>query len=315
MRAVADCSPLTLAASTAGGRAARPEPRRARWASKMFFDKTLSGVGQARLRQLPRPGPRVRAAQRSRRCSAGGAHLDARRHARRAVAALQGMHAAVRRPARQPRRHQRARPRRRLHLGRPRRDARRAGAHPAARRQRDGQWQRGRSSSPACRRRATPISSGRRSVPTCSPIPPPRSPTPARRCRRSSSRTPSFHPYSSKFDLYAGNKIGGTLTPAEARGLKVFSDPKTGNCASCHYQGAGLNGSSALFTDFSYEAIGVPRNARDRRQRRLVVRRPGPVRAAPRRPPAGTRATSTAACSRRRRCATSPRARASSTTA
>ena len=69
-----------------------------------------------------------------------------------------------------------------------------------------------------------------------------------------------FHPYSSKYDLYAGNKIGGTLTPAEARGLAVFTDPGTGNCASCHYQGAGLNGSSALFTDFSYEAIGVPRN-------------------------------------------------------
>ncbi|WP_445286782.1 cytochrome-c peroxidase [Variovorax atrisoli] len=71
----------------------------------------------------------------------------------------------------------------------------------------------------------------------------------------------SFHPYSSKFDLYAANKIGGNLTPAETRGLKVFTNPATGNCASCHYQGAGLNGSSALFTDFSYEAIGVPRNA------------------------------------------------------
>jgi cytochrome c peroxidase len=72
---------------------------------------------------------------------------------------------------------------------------------------------------------------------------------------------PSFHPYSSKYDLYAANKIGGNLTVAEARGLKLFSDPNGGNCASCHYQGAGLNGSSALFTDFSYEAISVPRNA------------------------------------------------------
>jgi cytochrome c peroxidase len=69
-----------------------------------------------------------------------------------------------------------------------------------------------------------------------------------------------FHPYSSKFDLYAGNKIGGNLTPAETRGLRIYADANTGNCASCHYQGAGLNGSSALFTDFSYEAIGVPRN-------------------------------------------------------
>jgi cytochrome c peroxidase len=72
---------------------------------------------------------------------------------------------------------------------------------------------------------------------------------------------PSFHPYSSKFDLYAGNKIGGTLTFAETRGMEVFTDPNTGNCASCHFQGAGLNGSTGLFTDFSYEAIGVPRNA------------------------------------------------------
>src|SRR5262249_29432821 len=31
-------------------------------------------------------------------------------------------------------------------------------------------------------------------------------------------------------------------------------------CSSCHFPGAGLNGSSGLFTDFSYEAIGVPRN-------------------------------------------------------
>ena len=71
----------------------------------------------------------------------------------------------------------------------------------------------------------------------------------------------SFHPFSSKFDLYAGNKIGGSLTAAETRGFKVFVDPSTGNCAACHYQGAGLNGSSALFTDFSFEAISLPRNA------------------------------------------------------
>jgi cytochrome c peroxidase len=72
---------------------------------------------------------------------------------------------------------------------------------------------------------------------------------------------PSFHPFTSKFDLYAGNKIGGTLTAAETRGFKVFVDPTTANCAACHYQGAGLNGSSALFTDFSFEVISVPRNS------------------------------------------------------
>jgi cytochrome c peroxidase len=70
----------------------------------------------------------------------------------------------------------------------------------------------------------------------------------------------SFHPYTSKYDLLAANKIGGTLTPAEKRGFAVFSNPDKGNCFACHYNGPGLNGSIALFTDFTYSAIGVPRN-------------------------------------------------------
>jgi cytochrome c peroxidase len=71
----------------------------------------------------------------------------------------------------------------------------------------------------------------------------------------------SFHPYTSKFDRHTDNKIGGTFTPAEERGLKLFVGEKTGNCAACHFLGAGRDGSISLFTDFSYEAIGVPRNA------------------------------------------------------
>ncbi len=71
---------------------------------------------------------------------------------------------------------------------------------------------------------------------------------------------PSFHPYNSKYDLRASNKIGGTFTPAENRGFAVYNDPKKGNCFACHYNGAGLNGSVRLFTDYTYAAIGVPRN-------------------------------------------------------
>jgi cytochrome c peroxidase len=71
---------------------------------------------------------------------------------------------------------------------------------------------------------------------------------------------PSFHPYNSKYDLRASNKIGGTFTPAENRGFAVYSDPRKGNCFACHYNGAGLNGSVRLFTDYTYAAIGVPRN-------------------------------------------------------
>ena len=70
----------------------------------------------------------------------------------------------------------------------------------------------------------------------------------------------SFHPYTSKYDRYASNKIGGALTPQEQRGLAVYGDPKRGNCFACHYNGAGIGGSVRLFTDYSFEAIGVPRN-------------------------------------------------------
>jgi cytochrome c peroxidase len=70
----------------------------------------------------------------------------------------------------------------------------------------------------------------------------------------------SFHPYSSRYDLYASNKSGGALSPAEQRGFLVFADPAKGNCVACHFNGAGINGSVRLFTDFSYAAIGVPRN-------------------------------------------------------
>ncbi len=71
----------------------------------------------------------------------------------------------------------------------------------------------------------------------------------------------SFHPYTSKYDRYAGNKVGGDLTPEERRGFAVYSDPRKGNCFACHYNGAGLNGSVRLFTDYTYAAIGVPRNS------------------------------------------------------
>jgi len=70
----------------------------------------------------------------------------------------------------------------------------------------------------------------------------------------------SFHPYSSKYDLYVHNKLGGTLTPAERRGLMIFNSPTIGNCAACHYAGANFNGGQGLMTDYTYQAIGVPRN-------------------------------------------------------
>jgi cytochrome c peroxidase len=72
---------------------------------------------------------------------------------------------------------------------------------------------------------------------------------------------PSFQPYASKFDLYLSNKVGGTLTAAEMRGLQLFNDTDHGaGCVACHYAGANFNGSVGLMTDFTYQAIGAPRN-------------------------------------------------------
>ncbi len=72
--------------------------------------------------------------------------------------------------------------------------------------------------------------------------------------------TARFRPFRSKFDDYLRGT--STLTAAEARGFALFKDPSKGNCISCH---AGNEGSTRpedwLFTDFSYSALGVPRNA------------------------------------------------------
>lgn len=69
---------------------------------------------------------------------------------------------------------------------------------------------------------------------------------------------PDFHPYTSKFDAYLDGKA--QFTAAELHGKKLFDDPNSGNCASCHIDQPGVNGAHPLFTDFQFEALGVPRN-------------------------------------------------------
>jgi len=73
----------------------------------------------------------------------------------------------------------------------------------------------------------------------------------------------SFHPYSSKYDRHLYRQPGGEFTPAEQRGFQVFVDPRTANCSGCHYAHASQDdGAPPQLTDFSFEAIGVPRNPR-----------------------------------------------------
>ena len=68
----------------------------------------------------------------------------------------------------------------------------------------------------------------------------------------------SFHPYSSKYDDFLDGHA--TLSAAELRGLGLFNDPQRGNCAACHLSAKGADGSHPLFTDYQFEALGVPRN-------------------------------------------------------
>ena len=68
----------------------------------------------------------------------------------------------------------------------------------------------------------------------------------------------SFNAYTSKFDeVLRGN---AALTVKESRGLALFNDPAKGNCASCHTSAKAADGSHPLFTDFSYDNLGIPRN-------------------------------------------------------
>lgn len=69
----------------------------------------------------------------------------------------------------------------------------------------------------------------------------------------------SFYPFSSRFDQWLDGRA--TLTEAEQRGLALFNDPARGNCASCHLSQRGADGSHPIFTDFQFEALGVPRNS------------------------------------------------------
>ncbi len=66
-----------------------------------------------------------------------------------------------------------------------------------------------------------------------------------------------FSPFNAKYDYYLEGEV--QLTAAEQRGLELFEDEKKGNCAACHPSQKKTDGSHPLFTDYSYDNIGVPR--------------------------------------------------------
>ena len=69
---------------------------------------------------------------------------------------------------------------------------------------------------------------------------------------------PSFHAFSSKYDYWLGGQA--TLTAQEQNGLALFNNPGKGNCTACHPSQRQSYNEHALFTDFTFDNIGVPRN-------------------------------------------------------
>jgi len=64
--------------------------------------------------------------------------------------------------------------------------------------------------------------------------------------------------FTSKYDYYLAGKVN--LTKQEHRGLKLYEAEDKGNCAACHPLWPDENdGTPPLFTDFTYDNLGVPR--------------------------------------------------------
>ncbi|RLJ68067.1 cytochrome-c peroxidase [Sulfurisoma sediminicola] len=71
-------------------------------------------------------------------------------------------------------------------------------------------------------------------------------------------RTAEFAPFTSKHDAWLQGRA--RLSAQELRGLRLFNDEKKGNCAACHPSQRRPDGGLPLFTDFTYDNLGVPRN-------------------------------------------------------
>jgi cytochrome c peroxidase len=71
-------------------------------------------------------------------------------------------------------------------------------------------------------------------------------------------RTDEFSPFDSKYDHFL--KGEAELTEQEIRGMGLFVSEKKGNCAACHPSIASPDGTPPLFTDYTYDNLGVPKN-------------------------------------------------------
>jgi cytochrome c peroxidase len=71
-------------------------------------------------------------------------------------------------------------------------------------------------------------------------------------------RTAEFRRFDSKYDRFL--KGEAELTEQEFRGFGLFVAENKGNCAACHPHTPLPDGTPPLFTDFTYDNLGVPSN-------------------------------------------------------
>jgi cytochrome c peroxidase len=71
-------------------------------------------------------------------------------------------------------------------------------------------------------------------------------------------RTEEFSPFNSKFDYFLRGEA--ELTGQEIRGFGLFVAEQKGNCAACHPSTVSADGTPPLFTDFTYDNLGAPKN-------------------------------------------------------
>jgi len=72
-------------------------------------------------------------------------------------------------------------------------------------------------------------------------------------------RSKEANPFSSKFDYWLRKKV--KLSDEEMRGLKLFEGK--GKCSECHPSKRGAKGALPLFTDFTYDNLGIPKNPKN----------------------------------------------------
>ena len=71
-------------------------------------------------------------------------------------------------------------------------------------------------------------------------------------------RSAELNRFDSKYDHYLRGEA--ELTEQEIRGMGLFVAEGKGNCAACHPSSPSPDGTPPLFTDYTYDNLGVPRN-------------------------------------------------------